>query len=99
MEELLELVYLQEITTDDVESILINELLLFRSEIRVRAHAFGNFNFDELNNEECRQMFRFEKKDLEQLRINLGIPDIVESKQRYRVSGRYLTNNYDYFWI
>lgn len=87
MEELLELVYLVEITTDDVECILVNELLSFRCDVRVRSHSFGNFNLDQLNDEECRQMFRFEKTDLERLRIMLGIPDIIETKQRYRISG------------
>jgi len=94
MEELLELVCLEEITNDDVECILLNELISFRSEIRVRSQVFGNFNLEELNNEECRQMFRFEKMDLDRLRICLRIPHTIESKQRYRVSGTYLTNNY-----
>lgn len=53
MEELLELVYLEEITMDDVERIIVNELLPFQCDVRVR--SFGHFNLDELSNEECRR--------------------------------------------
>lgn len=37
MEGFVELVCLEEITADDVERVLINELLFFRKEIRVRS--------------------------------------------------------------
>lgn len=94
MEELLELVCLEEITVDDVECILLNDLISFRSEIRVRSLEFGNFNLEEVSNDECRQMFRFEKTDIDRLRICLRIPHTIESKQRYRVPGTYLTKYY-----
>jgi len=90
MEEILELVCLDEMTTDDVEHILLNELLFFRSEIHFRSTSYGHFNLDKISNESCRQLFRFEKRDLERLRLNLGIPDVIETAQRYRVTGRYL---------
>lgn len=74
--------------TDDIEYILINELLFFRSEIRIRSTSYGNFNFMGLCNEECRQLFRFNKMDMERLRITLAIPDVIKTTQRYHVSGR-----------
>lgn len=89
MEEMLSLVCLDEMSTDDVEHILINELLLFRSGIRIRSTSYGNFNFHQLSDEECRQLFRFDKRDMERLRFTLAIPDVIKTTQRYHVSGNY----------
>jgi len=89
MEEILELVCLDEITTVDIEHILINELLFFRSEIHIRSSSYGHFKLDKISNESCRQHFRFEKQDLKRLRLNLVVPDVIETAQRYRVTGKY----------
>lgn len=89
MDEILELACLEAITTDDIELILLNELIFFRSDINVRSATYGHFNFDKLGDEECRQLFRFKKTDMERLRLSLRVPDVIITTERYRVTGNY----------
>lgn len=45
------------------------------------------FNLDHFSRKECRKYFRFQKSDLERVRLALQLPQIVRTKEEDMVSG------------
>lgn len=85
-EDVLEEMIFSELSSDQLAAIILSEL----SELPERT-LYSNRGFIDtasMTDAECRQMFRFEKDDLERLRTCLQIPDVVKNCQGIKVSGK-----------
>lgn len=54
-----------------------------------RAELYGQFDFENMLNIECRNCFRFEKEEINRLATALGLPETITSVDRVAVNRKY----------
>lgn len=85
MEDLLEI---DAFDFDFVEDAIMNELLVQRGNVRIRNMEYERLDLNTLAPEDCKARFRFEKEHIERLAAALGIPNRIQTINRYVVSGK-----------
>lgn len=87
MDDILSLYALEAISEQDLETAYLVDCFEPRKDQENRKSKYGGFNLDELSEKECLTLFRFNKNDIQKLRSLLSIPETIETRQRYSVSG------------
>lgn len=73
---------------DDIDDVILLHIFDDENLLGNRALLYGEFNLQNLNNKQCVELFRFEKQDINPLRVALGLPEEIQTSGNVPLSGK-----------